>query len=413
MRSSRRGVATACLTVIALAWARTPVRGDEAADEAARLAIEKQRCPVPERFAIVWSYGYGGETMPTEAAAFEKLVAKIKEAGFNTIHCIVTDERLAACRKHDVKIMVDLLAAAENSHVYKTPQEAEALCRRLKGDDAIWGYNIWNERFGKQGAGRVRDYLNVRSWDPTHPCYCGTYRVEHIRYLANCDMAGYYDYHWHRGTAQHFPHLMAYSTLARDNRIAFGRWVEDAPGEPGRDFIGRGLYTANTSIACGLKTMLYFLARGYLDEAGEWTPAGRDVAQVNAQLAPLAAEIMKIGNPVAVHSTPITRTLANEEMPQPAMPPGLEGREFPADFWLRPTGGEFVAGIFAHPEAKHAVFVANHNAYAPQDVVLELRGDAGKPSIFDRATGWKPLTIEGAAVRVKLPPGGGEMLKFD
>jgi len=405
----RHSIAACLLALTAL-----PIvgRGDEAADPA-RAALEKQRCPVPSHFAIVWSFGYGGDTMPKDDAAFEKLVAKIKEGGFNTIHCTVTDARLAACRKHGVKIMVDLLAASENSHVYKTPAEAEALCRKLRDEEAIWGYNTWNERFGKQGAGRMRDYVNVRSWDPNHPCYCGTYRVEHIRYLANCDIAGYYDYHWDRGTAQHFPHLLAYWTLARDNKIGFGRWVEGGPGRPGQDFVGRGLYTANTSIACGLKAMLYFLATGYLDEAGAWTPAGRDVMQVNAQLAPLAAEIMKLGNPLAIHSTKITRTLANEEMPQPALPPGLDGREFPEGFWLKPAGGEFVAGIFAYPSAKHAVFVANHNAYAKQDVVLALGADAGKPSIFDRAAGWKPLPVEGGSIRFTLPPGGGELLRFE
>ena len=46
--------------------------------------------------------------MPKDDGKFEDLLKKIKEAGFNTIHCPYTAERLARCKKQDVKMMVDL-----------------------------------------------------------------------------------------------------------------------------------------------------------------------------------------------------------------------------------------------------------------------------------------------------------------
>ncbi|VTU02593.1 unnamed protein product [Gemmataceae bacterium] len=71
--------------------------------------------------------------------------------------------------------------------------------------------------------------------------------------------------------------------------------------------------------------------------------------KVNAEIMPLRFEVPKVGNPVAVDSTPITKTCNNDPLPdgKPEMfPPGLEGRAFPRDLWLPPAGGEFLLGVF-------------------------------------------------------------------
>lgn len=143
---------------------------------------EPQRPPRPAEFANVFSFGYGGDKMPKDDGKFAALLAKIKAAGFNTIHCVYTEDRLALCKTYGVKMMADLLTADAGHHVYKTVETAKALCQRLRGNPNLWGYNIWNDNFGKTGPGRLRDLgTSARGTPPirptaarTAPTGCGT-----------------------------------------------------------------------------------------------------------------------------------------------------------------------------------------------------------------------------------------------
>jgi len=402
------------LVAAAIGMSASGALAQQETDEA---KLQEQRCPKPTEFANVFSFGYGGDVMPKDDAKFEELLSKIKQAGFNTIHCTYTPRRVELCSKHGVKMMIDLLAAAENQHVYKTPAEAEALCKKLRGNRNVWGYNIWNESFGKMGAGRKRDILNVRKWDPTHPAYAGTYRNYGMQYIVCSDVFGYYDYHWKRGTHYNFPHLLAYSAAARKSNSDFYRWVSTTSGRAGLGNYNRSLYTANTSIACGLKGILWFLGTSMMNQGTlEWTTIGGDIIKVNKQIMPLSQEIMKIGNPTAVYSTPITRDPNNRDLPEAKekkiMPPGLENSAFPADFWIKPLSGEFVMGVFKDDKGRDAIFVANHNAYAEQNVKLKLAKSV-KVSMFSRKEGkWQPVAAAGGIVSLKLDQAGGELLRF-
>src|SRR5262249_32517763 len=134
----------------------------------------------------------------------------------------------------------------------------------------------------------------------------------------------------------------------------------------------RSLYSANTSIACGQKGILWFLATEMMDRKTlEWTDASRDIVKVNHEIAPLCKELPPLGNPTAIYTTTITRTSNNDPLPDgriASLPPGLEKNAFPKDFWLQPIGGEFLLGAFQDERKRDAVFVANHNAYAEQKV---------------------------------------------
>ena len=378
--------------------------------------LEKQRCPRPAEFASVFSFGYGGDNMPKDDGRFEQLLKKIKEAGFNVVHCSFTDRRLELCGTCGVRMMIDFLDA-ERHHVYKNMDGAKAVAAKVKGNRAVWGYNIWNERFGKMGPGRRRDILNVRRWDPTHPAYAGTYRTYGLRHLVHSDVLGYYDYHWKRGPDQHFPHLLAYWAAAKASNSCFYRWVSTDSGLPGKGNYNRSLYTVNTSIACGLKGVLWFLGTRMMDpQTLEWKPIGGDITKVNRQIMPLREEIMKIGSPAAIYSTPITKTLKDRPLPDgktSMMPPGLEKNGSPRDFWIQPAGGEFVMGVFCDEQKRDAIFVANHNAYAEQQVTLKLT-KAVKASLFNRGQGkWVQMPAAGGSVRLQLAPAGGELLRFE
>lgn len=382
-------------------------------EEQARL--EKQRCPKPGEFALVFSAGYAGNSLPTDDAKFEALLVKLKEGHFNTVHTTFTDKRLELCKKHGLKLMIDFLAPEH--HVYKSPEKCQAIAEKLRGNLDVWGYNIWNDPIGKTGEGRRRDVNNVRQWDPTHPAYIGTYRTAGTRHLANADLLGYYDFHWERGRDSHFGHLQHFSRLARDNNAWFYSWLATTAGQPGKGNFNRSLYSANTSIACGQKGILWFLGGKLMSlDRLEWTEAGKDILKVQAEIAPLVQELAKIGNPSAIYSTPITRTMNNDPLPpeqKERMPPGLEQARIPAEFPIQAKAGEFVMGVFQPDAGKKvgALFLANHNAYMEQAVELLLRGV--KLEQYVRKTRrWEPLPVAGDIARVSLTPGGGELLRF-
>jgi hypothetical protein len=384
-----------------------------AADEPDTAKLEKQRCPKPSELALVFSLGYGSDLLPADDAKFGDLLRTVKDGGFNVVHGTCTEKRLELCKKHGVKLMVDLLA---EPHVYKSPDRAQALCEKLRDNPDVWGYNVWNDTFAKTGEGRRRDVNNVRSWDPTHPAFCGTYRTIGMEHLTNADVLGYYDFPWKRGLNQHFPHLLAYSGWARERDAWFYAWLSATSGQPGKGNFNRCRWSANTSVAFGLKGVLWFLGSDLLNvDKLEWTDAGKDVVKVNQELLPLAGELAKLGNPTAVYATPVTRTPNDEPLPdgkKEAMPAGLEKNGFPKDFRAPPAGGEFVAGVFTDEGKRDVLFVANHNAYAAQRVVLKVAaGD--KVGLFDRQTGkWQPVEVKDGAVSFPLAEGGGEMVRF-
>jgi len=377
--------------------------------------LEKQRCPRPTEFIIVFSNGYApDDEMPAEKDRFEALLKKIKDGGFNTIHCTYSDDRIALCKKHGIKMMVHLLAAEH--HVYKSPEKARAVCEKLKGNPDVWGYNIWNDGFNKTGEGRRRDVNTVRQWDPTHPAFSGTYRVDGMSHLANADAFGYYDFHWKRGIGYHFPHLLSYSKWANERDAWFYTWLATDSGLVGKGNYNRSLYSANTSIACGLKGIMWFLGTSLMDKkTQEWTEAGKDIMKVNAEILPLQKEIALLGNPKAIYSTAITKTENDKPVATdkgPVYPGGLDKNAVPKDFWLQPASGEFMFGVFSDDKKQDCVYLANHNAYAEQKVELKL-SKARKVSQFNRKMGkWQDAEVKDNTVRLTLEAGGGELLRF-
>jgi len=126
----------------------------------------------------------------------------------------------------------------------------------------------------------------------------------------------------------------------------------------------------------------------------------------------LFPELGKIGKPLAVYSTPTSRTPDNRDKP-PGVPRPLQ--PFPEDHWLAVKQGEAVAGFFEHPDGSDAVYFANHNAFAWQGMVVELR--ESKPEKikawqFDKEAGewveFRPARL----LSFPLAPGDGELFKF-
>ena len=227
----------------------------------------------------------------------------------------------------------------------------------------------------------------------------------------------------------HFANLMAYSGAATANNSSFYRWIESKASHSREENVRKTLFTLNTSIACGMKGALWFLGTDFVagmyarDLKGsfdkhegpfQWNSVGEDAVKVNKEIMPLAREIMKIGNPVAVYSTPTTKDMGNADLPADQVgkvPGGLA--PFPADFWVQPAGGEFVMGVFKDDGKRDAIFVANHNSLAPQDVRLKFAKPV-KVSLFSRKEAkWTAVPAGGNTVSFKLEGGGGELLRVE
>lgn len=388
------------------------------AEEAGNRLIDKeaQTKRRPKIYLTVFNNGYGGDPMPKEPEKFEKLLKTIaSEGNFNAVMCRYSADREALCKKYNVLMVVDLLA--DGHHVYKNPKECEQLCGQLRGNTTVAAYHLWSDRFGKTGPGRMRDIDNVHQWDPIHATYSGTYQTAGMNHLVMSDFVGYYDFSWKRGPHKNFSNLLTAWTVAKthDNRI--GRYVETDPGQPGEGNYLRSLYLQNTSIACGLKCCLWFIGSRVMDmNKLEFNELGKDVAKVNAWTKPLWAEIPKLGLPIAIYSTSITKDFNNREVPDEAgkhkMPPGLETHEIPKDFWLQPVSGEFAMGVFRYDGQSDAVYLANHNAYAEQDVKLKVVKPT-HPRIFNHQSGkYEEVPVVDGTIGFKLEKAGGRLVLF-
>ena len=372
-------------------------------------AAEENSGRRPGVFGIVFLMGYAGDNLPKDDEQFEKLVTQVKKAGYNVILCRYSDGRAKACRKHGMKIMPDLLAG--DHHVYKSPDGAKALCRKLRNNDVVYGYHLWSDRIGGSAKGRNRDAGNVHKWDPKHAAYVGSYRARALSELKGPDLIGYYDFHWRRGG--HWRHLFRALEAARKIDARFLRYCQPDPGRIGVGNVNRVQYTIATSLAFGLKGYMFHYTGRELDrKTFALKPLGKDLAKVNTTIAALGPELMKIGNPAAVFSTPITKTAKDRPTgkDKPIVP--AEFKPIPAGHWFQVAKGEAIVGVFQDRDKRDVLVFANHNAYKQQ--TMQLRTKTGTVSRFDPATAkWVALKPAGKAVTFEVGPAGATLIRVD
>ncbi len=361
----------------------------------------------PTDFGIIFQMGYAADAFPREPEAFAKLLGAVKAANYNAILCKHEPWREELCRKHGVKMMVDLLVA--DHHVYKNVEAAEKLCTSLLGSEVIYAYHVWSDRMGGRMDGRSRDIANVHKWDPNHAVYVGDYGAREIGGVKDPDLVGYYDFHWKRGG--HWRHLMRARDAAVKTESFFLKYADGAPGKIGVGNYNRVLYTISMSVACGLKGYTFHHTGGEIDkQTWEWQTLGTDLSRVNAMIAPLGPEVMELGNATAIYSTPITRTAKNRPTEaDPAVPPEFKG--IPGDFNVQVQSGEVVMGVYRDAEGRQALLLANHNAYEPQKMELLFKDKVADVARFDReGRQWKNSRPENGKVAFEIPPAAVELL---
>ncbi len=303
--------------------------------------------PLPKQFAFTFSMPYGqGDEFPRDPAEFDRMLGLLKSAGYNTVHCPYTDWRHELFKKHKMKMMVDVLA-------WKPPVEADIrdpkqrdkvkqMCLKVQGSDAIWGYNLWNERLDWCGNFEFLDawVRMLRTWDPTHPVWVGTYRYLYCEHFPTSPgVHGWYDYHWARGVPWNFKMLNFYRGIAAKRQSTLGKWLLI------HDY-NRNLYTLNTSIAHGVKTVIWFIGGPYAgrepDKSKRWNDDSH-LIRIGRHTEPLYRLIGEMGLPNAVYSTPTKRTPDNKDKAT-GLP--ADTMAFPEDHWLKVKQGEVIGGFF-------------------------------------------------------------------
>ena len=398
--------AVAVLLTVLIAGERS--RQTAAAQDAEDSARDARRA---KTFAIIFNYGYAGDHFPQDKAAFEKVIQSARQADFNVILCKYDPWRAEICKKHGMKIMVDLLASEH--HVYKNVDATKKLCESLRRSDVIYGYHLWSDNIGNTYPGRSRDVKNVQSWDGTHPAYVGSYRMSRVSRVENLDLLGYYDFHWKRGG--HWGHLAKASRSAKAKDAGFLRYCDAAPGRIGAGNYNRALYTVSTSIVFGLKGYMFHYGGGVINKTtGQLDALGKDLQKLNAHVAPLGPELLKLRSPTAIYSTPTTKTAKDRPtgQPQPTVPAGFQG--VPADLWVQVESGEALFGMFQDRQQRDALVLANHNAYQPQDMKLSFKKPIKSVSLFSRDQGkWQPLKITDGSVSFQIAPAGLQLLRIE
>jgi hypothetical protein len=365
----------------------------------------------PKRFAIIFNMGYAGDPFPQDDGGFEKVLQTIKQAHYNVILCKHTPSREKLCKKHDILMMVDLLVPAH--HIYKNPDGAKTLCESLRDSKIIYGYHLWSDRIGGAVAGRNRDVANVKKWDPHHAVYVGSYHARALDGLKQPDLVGYYDFHWKRGGLWRY--LNRTLVAAKKTDSYFLKYTDGAPGKIGVGNYNRVLYTVSQSIAFGLKGYLFHHTGQEIDKkTWQWKQLGKHLTKVNAQVASMGFELVKLGNPSAVYATPMTKTAKDRpasEDGSASLPADL--KPIPKDAGFTITTGEAVVGVFTNPNGFKTLIISNHNAYQEQAMKIKWMGTVENTEQFNRASGkWETLKVDDGTVQFTIAPASFELVQI-
>jgi len=134
--------------------------------------------------------------------------------------------------------------------------------------------------------------------------------------------------------------------------------------------LNQDLFTLNQCIAAGAKMTIWFIGGPMSRDTYEWSD-NNDLVRIAAEVRTMYRELMLIGHPLAFYSTPVTKTHDNKPLDKPAVPRWF--KPLPADLWVQVTGGEAMVGVFKYPDGTDALFIANHNAFAPQEMSLKRK----------------------------------------
>ncbi len=432
---------------------------------------------MPVEFAMVFSFGYVSDLMPKDPNVFETMLENMKRTGINTVHCKYADWRLELCEKHGVMMLIDLavpehdakwakcepeeatdiknldgaeetFAAAKaeldkltgrltqiakempaapetrKAELEKEKQELESrkpalekrkavliasnlkyICRKVRGSKGVWGYGLYYDN-GTNGSHLNHAVEKLRLWDPTHVTFVGSYRNRGLETVTiNPGCYGWYDFPWQRGMTWHYLDMSVLFDISTRRGAISGNYAYFSG-------VKQDLFIANQCIASGVKMMIWFIGGPMGRDNHKWND-NQELVKVAAEIRPLYKELMAIGMPTNVYSTVVTKTHDNKPIDKPAVPRWFKG--FPSDFWTQVSGGEAMLGFFKYPDGTDAIFAANHNAFAPQKITLQIKPSPDRQvevELLDRKTSnWHKLVVLENTVSFDLADGAGELLR--
>lgn len=311
-------------------------------------------------------------------------VKALAEAGFTVLDG--SKDQLDTCYKHGVRLMVS-----------DVPPEQVA---SVRNHPALWGYHIIDEPLHNLPAlKKLHDAY--RAGDPDHCDYSnlislgGEYLSSYMEVIRPRILSyDFYQYWW--GQNGHFAKLELYRRAALDAGVpmvlyyevdshsgALWGWGPDGPKyrPDNRQRLRMGVYTGLTY---GLKGIEWFWT-GAIFKPGtsELTPAGRDVAAINAELKTLGPVLMKLQSVDVFHTEPLPR----------------DAKAIPAEHWIQVTNygaPGLVLGAFRDGQGIEYAMVSNSNWEDGQLVAMEIRRKfpLAKVERFDRKTGsWVNMPV--------------------
>jgi alpha-L-fucosidase len=343
---------------------------------------------------------WGDPTNDIQAAAYAK-------AKFNTV--TPTPEHLDLCAKHGLRSLVQKA----------TPEQAG----RLKDHPAVWGWLVRDEPIRKEFVNVGQIVAVFHQADPNHPAYINLAGWENLdSYFRTVKpwFLSFDVYQWWNGGAK-VPSTAAYCSELERHRIAALQagvpllcWVEaNADWRYAQGVAGAGYLPDNAAklrnsvwlaLAHGVRGIQWFTGGLALDQHGNRTRSGEDVAVINHELDRLGPVLMTLRCEKVFHTEPLLRgTVA-------ASP----------DFEFTSADRELTLGIFAGPDDVKHVIVVNREIKAgdtteKRSVKVSFKQSFGVEQ-FNTATGkWEPVAVkkgEGQySVSLNLSSGGGTLIR--
>lgn len=347
-----------------------------------------------------------------KVADLDAKAAALAEAGFTVVDW--EGDELDVLGKHGLKGMVHK----------PTPEEA----RSLKKHPALWGYHCGDEPYPEEQFPPIAElFKELKKADPEHPPFVNMLSTtgEFLRTwmkVVQPDILSFDYYQWWWGSDRYFEKLEQFRQEAVAADVPLGSCLE-VNADPYTGHQGRlpdnGLklrQSVYTNLAYGVKMIEWFNSSQVFEpESVELTPAGRDVAALNAELCVLGPVL------VGLKSLDVFNTL----------PLQLGMREAYKEHWVRLIGEEtragLVQGMFAGEDGLDYMMVTNRDYRSSQSVVVRFQSkwmgiapwhEKKKYSyaidIFDKETGeWKTFSSSSfVGFTFVIGPGDGELFRI-
>ncbi len=326
-------------------------------------------------------------------AYVEETAAALADMNFTAVRWPLAT--LEICRKHGLRLQPD----------NATPEDA----RRLRDDDAVWGYYIVDEplRNFPACAAQMRAF---HAADPNHPAYInlisrgGEYLQQYME-TVQPEILSYDYYQWWWGEAGHFTKLALHRKAALDAGVPLICWLEvnanrneeyithDKTHIP--DNAARLRQSVFTSLAYGVKGIEWFWGSLMFEpDHPVLNECGRDVAAINRDLTALGPELMRLRSVAVYHTEPLPR----------------DTEAVPAGYWITLAESGYPGlcmGVFRaedEADANDYLFVTNTNYLDEKLAVLQFSRPVATVERFDPAArAWTPLVLGPGVTEANRP----------